>query len=144
MPQRGRQPPSRRKRLDSAQMDADWLHEQLESFKCPACSQPYRGSEMRLLAERDGLYFLALDCQGCGSQTVAIVTVEMDDAEASIADLSIIPQRLPPADMPAPGASVVSADVLLEMHEFLARFDGNVTHLLRSATGQPPGRSNHT
>ena len=44
---------------------------------------------MRLLAERDGLYFLDLDCQQCGSQTVAIVTVELDDAEASIADLSI-------------------------------------------------------
>jgi hypothetical protein len=125
-------------------MDADWLQEQLESFTCPACSQPYRGSEMRLLAERDGLYFLDLDCQGCGSQTVAIVTVEMDDAEASIADLSIVPQRLPPADLPVPGASVVSADDVLEMHEFLARFDGNVSHLLRSATGQPPGRSNHT
>ena len=46
---------------------------------------------MRILAERDGLYFLDLDCQGCGSQTVAIVTIEMDDAEASIADLSIVP-----------------------------------------------------
>ena len=91
---------------------------------------------MRILAERDGLYFLDLDCQGCGSQTVAIVTIEMDDAEASIADLSIVPQRLPPADMPPPGSSAVSADDVLEMHEFLAKFDGNVSHLLRAATVQ--------
>ena len=124
-------------------MDADWLQEQRESFTCPACSAPYRGSAMRLLAERDGLYFLDLDCQGCGSQTVAIVTVELDDAEASIADLSIIPQRLPPADMAAPGAAVVSADDVLEMHEFLTKFDGNINHLLRAA-GPPAGRSNHT
>jgi len=68
----------------------------------------------------------------------------MDDAEASIADLSIVPQRLPPADLPVPGASVVSADDVLEMHEFLAAFDGNVSHLLRGATRQQPGRSNHT
>ena len=88
---------------------------------------------MRLLAERDGLYFLDLDCQHCGSQTVAIVTVEIDDAEASIADLSIVPQRLPPADLPVPGASVVSADDVLEMHEFLAR-------LRRQHQSSPPGR----
>ena len=99
---------------------------------------------MRLLAERDGLYFLDLDCQGCGSQTVAIVTVELDDAEASIADLSIVPQRLPPADLPAPGATVVSADDVIEMHEFLAKFDGSLGHLFRAGSGQQPGRSNHT
>jgi hypothetical protein len=124
-------------------MDADWLQSQLRSFTCPACSEAYGSSEMRLLAERDGLYFLDMDCQGCGSRTVAIVTVELDDAEASIADLSVIPQRLPPADLPAPGAQAVDADDVLEMHAFLKQFNGNVTHLFRAANS-PLQRSNHT
>jgi len=125
-------------------MDADWLQSQLESFTCPACSKAYAGSEMRLLAERDGLYFLDLDCRSCGSQTVAIVTVEMDDAEASIADLSIVPNRLAPADMPVPGAAPVSADEVLDMHEFLSRFEGSISHLFRA--GGPPmsGHSQRT
>ena len=66
----------------------DWLRTQLTSFTCPACGRRYRGSKIRLLAERDGLFFVDLDCARCGSHTVAIVTVEIDDATASIRDIS--------------------------------------------------------
>ena len=62
----------------------DWLRTQLTSFTCPACGRRYRGSRIRLLAERDGLFFVDLDCSRCGSHTVAIVTVEIDDATPSI------------------------------------------------------------
>jgi len=60
----------------------DWLRTQLTTFTCPACGRRYRGSKMRLLAEREGLFFVDLDCSRCGSHTVAIVTVELDDSEA--------------------------------------------------------------
>ena len=125
-------------------MDADWLQAQLRSFTCPACGQDYGASRMRLLAEREGLYFLDVDCESCGSQTVAIVTVELDDAEASIADLSTTPQRRPPLEWAPPGAPAVNADDVLEMHEFLARFHGNVTHLFRAAVSPLPGSQNRT
>ena len=68
----------------------DWLRTQLTSFTCPACGRRYRGSRIQLLAERDGLFFVDLDCSRCGSHTVAIVTVESDDAEFSIIDASDI------------------------------------------------------
>jgi transcription elongation factor Elf1 len=125
-------------------MDADWLQAQLRSFTCPACGQDYGTSRMRLLAEREGLYFLDLDCADCGSRTVAIVTVELDDAEGSIADMSTIPQRLPQLETAMPGAMPVTADEVLEMHEFLSRFHGNVSHLFRAANSPLPGQSNRT
>jgi transcription elongation factor Elf1 len=68
----------------------DWLRTQLTSFTCPACGRRYRGSRIKLLAERDGLFFVDLDCSRCGSHTVAIVTVELDEAELSIIDASDI------------------------------------------------------
>jgi len=40
----------------------DWLRTQLTSFTCPACGRRYRGSRIKLLAERDGLFFVDLDC----------------------------------------------------------------------------------
>ena len=123
-------------------MDADWLQSQLRSFTCPACGDAYGASRMRLLAERDGLYFLDLDCTGCGSRSVAIVTLELDDAEASIADLSNMPHQLRALEQGRPGTPPVSADEVLEMHEFLARFNGNVSHLFRAATTPLPGRAN--
>ena len=57
----------------------EWLRTQLTTFTCPACGRRYRGSRMRLLAEREGLFFVDLDCSRCGSHTVAIVTVEIDE-----------------------------------------------------------------
>lgn len=118
----------------------DWLRIQLGGFTCPACRRPYRSSRIRLLAEREGLFFVDLDCGECGSHTVAIVTIDQDDAEATIADLP----RMGPADehlgerLPR-AAAPVTADDVLEMHEFLARFHGNVDGLFRAAARRYPG-----
>jgi transcription elongation factor Elf1 len=114
----------------------DWLRTQLTAFTCPACGRRYRDSRIRLLAERDGLYFVDLDCSRCGSHTVAIVTVELDESEYTIVDASDLslgethtPEHLG-EDLPA-GAAPVTADDVLEMHEFLSDFDGDVHQLLR-------------
>jgi transcription elongation factor Elf1 len=116
----------------------DWLRTQLTSFTCPACGRRYRGSRIKLLAERDGLFFVDLDCSRCGSHTVAIVTVELGEAELSIIDASDIelavdlePEHLG-EDLPA-GAALVTADDVLDVHELLAGFDGDM-HALLAAT----------
>lgn len=117
----------------------DWLRTQLTSFTCPACGRRYRGSRIQLLAERDGLFFVDLDCSRCGSHTVAIVSVESDETELSIIDASDIelavdlepehlgedlPERLEP----------VTADDVLDMHELLAGYDGGIKELLIPAS----------
>jgi transcription elongation factor Elf1 len=116
----------------------DWLRTQLTSFTCPACGRRYRGSRIQLLAERDGLYFVDLDCSRCGSHTVAIVTVDTDQAELSIIDASDIelavdlePEHLG-EELPV-GAALVTGDDVLDMHELLADYDGDIRGLL--ATG---------
>jgi predicted RNA-binding Zn-ribbon protein involved in translation (DUF1610 family) len=122
----------------------DWLRTQLTSFTCPACGRRYRGSRIRLLAERDGLFFVDLDCSRCGSHTVAIVTVELDDSELAISDVSDI--GLPDdvsvthlgEELPE-GAALVTGDDVLEMHEFLAGFAGDIDALLRAAATRADG-----
>ena len=116
----------------------DWLRTQLTTFTCPACGRRYRGSKMRLLAEREGLFFVDLDCSRCGSHTVAIVTVELDEAELSIIDASDIelavdlePEHLG-EELPV-GAAPVTADDVLDMHDLLSRFDGDMYSLLGAA-----------
>ena len=114
----------------------DWLHAQLTSFTCPSCGQRYRDGRIKLLAERDGLYFVDLDCIRCGSHTVAIVTVEQDDAEAAIADfpgveaapVEHLGELLPLAAAP------ITPDDVLDMHQFLGRFRGDVDALFRAAS----------
>jgi len=116
----------------------DWLRTQLTSFTCPACGRRYRGSRIKLLAERDGLFFVDLDCSRCGSHTVAIVTVELDEAELSIIDASDIelavdlePEHLG-EELPV-GAAPVTADDVLDMHDLLSGFDGDMYSLLGAA-----------
>ena len=122
----------------------DWLRTQLTSFTCPACGRRYRGSKIRLLAERDGLFFVDLDCARCGSHTVAIVTVEIDDASASITDISDL--TLSTDELPIHlgeglpiGAALVTPDDVLEMHEFLAAFDGNFGRLFAQGAQSSDG-----
>src|SRR4051794_12701867 len=119
----------------------DWLRTQLTSFTCPACGRRYRGSRIKLLAERDGLYFVDLDCSRCGSHTVAIVTVELDEAELSIIDASDIelavdlePEHLG-EELPE-NTEPVSADDVLAVHELLAGFDGDMYTLIGARGGR--------
>jgi hypothetical protein len=117
----------------------EWLSGQLTSFTCPACRQRYRSASIRLLAERDGLYFVDLDCAGCGSRTVAIVTIGSDDAEAAIAEIPVISDALAELELRPSAGAPVSADEVLEMHQFLAGFRGDVDALFRAAAGQAGG-----
>jgi hypothetical protein len=117
----------------------EWLSSQLTSFTCPACRQRYRAASIRLLAEREGLYFVDLDCAGCGSRTVAIVTIGSDDAEAAIAEIPVISDALAELELRPSAGAPVSADEVLEMHQFLAGFRGDVDALFRAAAGQAGG-----
>jgi hypothetical protein len=117
----------------------EWLNGQLTSFTCPACRRRYRSASIRLLAERDGLFFVDLDCSGCGSKTVAIVTVGSDDAEGAIAEIPAVGDILAELEPRPAGSTPVSADEVLEMHQFLAGFRGDVDALFRAASRQAGG-----
>ena len=110
----------------------EWLRTQLTTFTCPACGRRYRGSRMRLLAEREGLFFVDLDCSRCGSHTVAIVTIEIDDSEVTIEVSDVVGEdEVEHLGETLPiGAAPVTADDVLEMHEFLASFKGSLGALL--------------
>lgn len=110
----------------------DWLRTQLTSFTCPACGRRYRGSKMRVMAEREGLFFVDLDCSRCGSHTVAIVTVEIDESEVTIEVSDVVgDDEIEHLGEPLPaGAAPVTADDVLEMHQFLARFKGDLGDLI--------------
>ncbi len=106
---------------------ADWLRTQLTSFGCAACGAPYEPGRIRLLAERDGLFFVDLACTECASRAVAIVTVDTDD-DGPRADPGELVQ-LTATDAPGAAPPVTSDDVL-DMHRFLQRFEGGTVALL--------------
>ena len=115
---------------------ADWLRTQLTSFGCAACGEPYESGRIRLLAERDGLYFVDLACASCASQAVAIVTVELDEDDIPQADAGELIQIV--ADpVGGPSRLPVTADDVLDMHGLLASFQGDAVALLTRMDSGP-------
>jgi len=112
---------------------ADWLRTQLTSFACGSCGRPYRSRGIRILAQRDDLYFVDLSCRDCGAGAIAIVTIEIEGEEVQLdaPELELVP------DTAQVGAPPVAADDVLAMHEFLRDFDGDFEKLFRG-TGREP------
>lgn len=114
---------------------ADWLRTQLTSFGCAACGRAYSAGRIRILAQREELFFVDMGCETCGAQAVAVVTIQLDESEDAYAETGDLEMAL--ADTgEAPEASIVpiGADDLLDMSRFLARFDGD----FRSLFHDPP------
>jgi|SRR3954463_1849298 len=112
---------------------SEWLKTQLTSFGCAACGQPYESGRIRLLAERDGLYFVDLGCSHCGTQAVAIVTIQADGDDEPRIDAGEHPSVVLTA---GPVADPVSADDVLAVHELLEGFAGGVDELLDRLDGR--------
>src|SRR5262245_31703645 len=114
---------------------ADWLRTQLTSFGCASCGQAYEAGRIRVLAERDGLFFVDLACRHCDTQAIAIITVQVgddDDPHAEAGELPLI--QLEPVDdieVIAAAGPAISADDVLDVHQFLAEFRGDTRDLLR-------------
>ncbi len=110
---------------------ADWLRTQLTAFGCASCGRAYSPGRIRILAQREELFFVDLGCETCGTQAVAVVTVQLDETDALRADTGELePARPGRGDTPV-ADHPVDADDLLDMSRFLARFDGDFQALFR-------------
>ncbi|HEX5467055.1 MAG TPA: hypothetical protein VFW92_10330 [Candidatus Limnocylindrales bacterium] len=106
----------------------EWIRGRMSSLTCAACGRPYDRQRVRVLAQREGLFFLDLACPECGSEAVAIVSVEQTGDRTS---------RIEVGDL-AEGAPVSAVDVL-DMHRFLADFDGDFQRLFGPRGKGPAG-----
>ena len=127
---------ARRFRLGHVDGEA-WLTSELASFACAACGQAYGQERIRLIAQRDDLFFLDLACGHCGSQAVAIVTVQIDEETASIepGEAALAGQQGVEHSLP-PTAPPLSADDVLDMHRILGGFEGDTRQLLARLDGE--------
>lgn len=117
-------------------MDAEgWLTSELASFGCAACGQAYGHGHIRLIAQREELFFVDLTCDHCGSQAVAIVTIEVDGKTATLEGGELVRARGGDPDA-APGGPPVSADDVLDAHGILQGFQGDVHQLMARFDGE--------
>ncbi len=89
--------------------------------QCSVCDERVPIDRVKVLAWRDDLVFLELDCDGCLSTTLGFVLGGRADGPAEA-----------PTDAPtdAPQAEPISSDDVLDMHQLLASWRGDLTGLL--------------
>ena len=84
-----------------------------DGLRCTVCDERVPATRVRLLAWRDDLAFLQIDCDACASTTLGFVLDgRSEDAE------------------PAAGPDPISADDVLDMHQLLATWRGDLAGLL--------------
>jgi phage FluMu protein Com len=91
-----------------------------DGLRCTVCDERVPATRIRLLARRDDLAFLQIDCPSCASATLGFVHGGRTDGPAPLDD--------PPLDERPP----IDADDVLDMHQLLATWRGDLTGLLAS------------
>jgi hypothetical protein len=104
------------------------LREQAKDYDCKVCGANHARSEIRLLGRLEAAWIVRVTCWQC--ETAIKLLVYVDRERAALAPMKERPMR---ARKPA-----VSLDEVIDAHEFLERFDGDV-HALFAAKGKVVG-----
>jgi hypothetical protein len=114
----------------------DRLDDLLDGVGCAVCRSRVGADRIQLLAQRDDLAFVEIDCDRCGSVSLGIV-VEGDDHPPSGSN-SVEGPVVERVAMPA--ADPIDEDDVLDMHRFLHTYSGDLRSLLAdSPCDEPPG-----
>jgi hypothetical protein len=88
-----------------------------DGITCTVCDEPVPVARVRLLARREDMTFVQIDCAGCRSTTLAFLADSaLHDTGGGAAGSSV--------------ADPVSSDDVIEMQRFLAGWQGDVRSLL--------------
>jgi hypothetical protein len=99
------------------------------SMKCGACGQCYELDNIDVLGHQGDLWFLSAFCSVCQAQYLMAAVIKEERISEVITDLT-------EAELDKfSNAGVVTADEILDMHNFLEDFDGDVSQLFSQDRG---------
>ena len=93
-----------------------------DGIACTVCDQSVPVERIQLLARREDMTFVQIECGACRSTTLAFLAESpSDDAEQS--------------ERPAP-RPVITSDDVIEMHRFLSDWQGDAQSLVADRDGK--------
>ena len=100
-------------------MEENLIKKLIASIKCGSCGQNYEESNIDVLGHDEDLWFLVALCPSCSSQCLVAAVVKEGGAPEVVTDLT-------EAELDRfRNASGLTADDVLDMHNFLKDFDGS-------------------
>ncbi len=93
-----------------------------DGIACTVCDHPVPVTQIQLLARREDMTFVQIECGACRSTTLAF-----------LADLSF--EGSGPCEVDATATPITSDDVI-EMHQFLSHWQGDAESLVADRGGR--------
>ena len=95
----------------------------MTSIECTVCGHHYETDNINVLGHHENLWFLRALCSACHGQCLVAVVIREGKASEVITDLT-------KAELDRfKNMGVITADEVLEMHNFLKNFDGDFSWL---------------
>ena len=105
-------------------MEESLIKQLMASIKCGVCGQCYEIDNIGVLGHHQDLWFLRASCSACHTQCLVAAVLGEEGEPGVITDLT-------EAELDRFGdAGMLSADEVLDMHNFLRDFDGDFSRLL--------------
>ena len=104
-------------------MEETFIKRLMTSIKCAVCGQSYEMDNINVLVHHENLWFLKTLCSACHTQCLVAAVIKEDKAPEVITDLTEAElERFKNID-------VVTADEVLDIHNFLKDFNGDLSQL---------------
>ena len=95
----------------------------MSSVKCAVCGQRYEEDDIKIIGHQKDLWLLGVSCSACHAGCLVTAVIKENRAPEVITDLS-------EAELEKfSNAGGLTADEVLDMHNFLKNFDGNPSQL---------------
>ena len=95
-----------------------FLREQAKEYDCSVCGSNHSRSDIRVLGKLESAWIVRVTCAKC--QTAFKLLVVVDEQRAAVSPVKEEPERRRPA---------VTADEVIDAHEFLEAYQGDVRTL---------------
>ena len=104
-------------------MEEGLVKRAIASMKCGVCSQRYEADNISVLGHQEDLWFLRVFCSACHTQYLVAAVIKEGKVPEVITDLS-------DAELDKfRKAGKLTADEMLDMHNFLKDFNGDFSQL---------------
>ena len=99
------------------------LKQWISSYRCRVCRRSYDRAQVRVAARRDEIWLVSARCSLCRNQQIFCVALRGNGNETILRDVSAAEEAQFAAMAP------LTADDVLDMHQFLEDFDGDFKQL---------------
>jgi len=104
-------------------MNEHFIKKLMSTTKCSVCGEHYEINNIKVMRHEDDMWFLNVFCPFCRSQALVAAVVKKDKSPETTTDLT----KAESAKFTR--ASAISADDILDLHNFLQDFDGDFAKL---------------